>query len=185
MPEDLTTEKKTLEAITADWIAYDPLHGFVYEAALRVFAPWLKAGRILELGAGAGNFTKKLADLGEGLDTVEGSSLLCARLRDKSFTDHRVFDSLFEEFEPERRYISVFATFVNEHVADTRVIYDIARKALLPDGHLFIIVPNRRALSRQLACAMDLLPDLDSLSPADLKIGHRRTYDNEAFRDEI
>lgn len=77
------------------------------------------------------------------------------------------------------------SSFVNEHLADPSVIYTIAREALLPGGHLFVVVPNRESLSRQLAVAMGLLQYLDDLSPNDRKMGHCRTYSADDLRAEV
>jgi SAM-dependent methyltransferase len=183
MSLNAAAEKAALDELA--WTGYDVLHNFIYDAGLRAFGSKIKPGRALELGAGTGDFSRKFLTRCEALDTIEGSHAMATRLREKHYPRHRVIEALFEEFKPERQYRAVFASFVNEHVADPAVVYRIAKDALLPDGHLFIIVPNRQALSRQLAQAMGILERLDELTPNDHRAGHRRTYDIGDLRAEV
>jgi len=182
---DLAAEKRTLDSMVHNTITVNPLYDFIFDSGLRTFAPVMQGKHILELGAGSCNFTQKLLAHAEAVDVVEGSSIICRNLVAKNLPALTIADSLFEQFIPDQKYTDVIASFVNEHVADPSVIYDIARKALLPNGHLFLIVPNREALSRQLAREMHLIANLDSLTEADLKNGHRRTYDMDSFSAEI
>ncbi len=186
------SEKERVDRLVEGFVEDSPyaeesnlLQDFINETAINLIKSRLAQGRILELGSSNGAFSGKLAALGFGLDTVEGATLLCDHLKKKALPDHRVFESLFEAFEPEHIYSTVVAAFVNEHVIDPQIIYDVARRALLSGGHLLVIVPNRQAMSRQLAVEMGLLPSLDALSEADLRYGHRRTYDLKDLRDEV
>lgn len=185
---NVAEEKRKLDKIaaaTAAVYAINPLYSHLYEAALRTFAPWLKNGRALELGGGKGDFSRYLLNVFDAVDIVEGSGLFCETLRQMNHPGLHVIESLFEQFQPERRYDAVIASFVNEHIADTSVIYRIARQALKPGGSLFLIVPNRSALSRQFAQAMGMIEGLDDLTRNDLRSGHRRTYDIGELRKEV
>lgn len=183
---DLIAEKKSLANYgQKDIERTNPLYDFLFDAALRSFAPYFSKARTLELGAGSGSFTRKLLALSSHVDVVEGSSALCHKIREKNWENLTVIDSLFEEFCPSQTYNNVLASFVNEHVYNPSTVYDIGRQALLSEGYLFVVVPNRQALSRQLALAMGLVESLDSLTEADIRSGHRRTYDTESFLTEI
>jgi hypothetical protein len=61
----------------------------------------------------------------------------------------------------------------------------MARSVIKPDGLLMIVVPNARALSRQLALHMGLLKDLKELTPNDHNHGHRRVYDRVTLNHDI
>lgn len=182
---DVATKKLNLDAIFGEWPAHDILHDFLRDAVLRAFTPWLKPGRTLELGAGSGIFSNKLLAICEAVDSVEGSKVLCTRLREKNNPRHAIIHSLFEEFRPVRRYDNVIASFVNEHMDDVSIIYRIAREALLPGGILFIIVPNNMALSRQLAKAMGIMKQVSDLTAGDLHMGHCRTYNLSELQQEV
>jgi Methyltransferase domain len=72
-----------------------------------------------------------------------------------------------------------------EHVLEPSLVLKMVRQVLKPDGLLFMVVPNARALSRQLAIHMGLIPDLKALTENDLVNGHRRVYDRVYFNREI
>lgn len=189
MVNDLSAEKERLDSLCrpGERTTKVPnlLSPFIDEVALRLFTPWFGQGRLLELGAAGGRFSRRLAQLGRPFDTIEGAESRCEHLRRLALPGHRVHHALFEEFEPQEKYGAIFAFYVNEHVIDPAAIYTLARRALAPDGSLLILAPNRHALSRRLACAMGLLPSLDSLSPADHRVGHRRTYGRADLLAEI
>ena len=46
---------------------------------------------------------------------------------------------------------------------------------------MFVSVPNARSLHRLLGHAAGLMPDLYSLSPSDLELGHKRYFDTESI----
>lgn len=182
---DIIQEKKFLDSYAFQPTEVNVLYDFLFDEALRTYAPFMAGKHTLELGAGSGLFTQKLLALSDNVDIVEGSSTICEALNATQTPRLTVYDSLFETFTPEKKYGDVIASFVSEHVINTSVIYDLARKALLPDGHLLLVVPNRQSLSRQLAVAMGLIDDLEALGPSDHMNGHRRTYDLDTLLQEI
>ena len=183
--QDIAQEKEFLDSYATQAAEINVLYDFLFDEALRTYAPFMSGTHTLELGAGSGLFTQKLLDLSQTVDIVEGSSKICDLLRAARTPKLTVFDSLFETFEPQKKYTDVVASFVNEHVLDTSAVYALARKALLPDGHMLVIVPNRQSLSRQLAKAMGLIDNIEALTPTDHVNGHRRTYDLDSFLQEI
>ena len=93
--------------------------------------------------------------------------------------------SLFEEFNSEKKYDYIFASYILEHVLDPVEVLKVARKALKDDGILFVIVPNANALSRQLSVHMGFYDDLKSLTENDIYHGHRRVYDRVDLNKDI
>jgi 2-polyprenyl-3-methyl-5-hydroxy-6-metoxy-1,4-benzoquinol methylase len=93
--------------------------------------------------------------------------------------------SLFENFESEKKFDYIFACYVLEHVKDPIKFLKHATGLLNKNGLLFILVPNARALSRQLAQHMGLLDDLYSLTKNDIAHGHRRVYDRAILNRDI
>jgi hypothetical protein len=61
----------------------------------------------------------------------------------------------------------------------------MAKSVLKSDGLLMIVVPNARALSRQLALHMGLISDLKALTENDRNHGHRRVYDRVSLDRDI
>ncbi len=147
-----------------------------------LFKRFLQLGSILEVGAAEGNFAEKLMELdAPHLDLLDGSSVLCERLRSK-FGNARVFHSLIEDFEPDCAYDNILVNHVLEHVEDP--IADVRRIAswLEPKGRLFVAVPNAMSLHRQAAVMMGLLAHEEELNATDIAIGHRRVFNPVSLR---
>jgi 2-polyprenyl-3-methyl-5-hydroxy-6-metoxy-1,4-benzoquinol methylase len=152
---------------------------------VRTFSPYLRGGRGLELGCSDGFITEMLAERLGHLDVVDGSRKFLAEARKRDLPNVRFVESLFEEYTTSDQYDSVFASYILEHVYDPLAVLNMARSVLRPDGLLFIIVPNARALSRQLALHMGLLNDLKELTENDRNHGHRRVYDRVSLNADL
>jgi protein-L-isoaspartate O-methyltransferase len=148
--------------------------------AVRTFQPWLSSDtRALQLGYSEGVDTALLAQRVGRLDIVEGEPAFAADAR-TALPDSTVFESLFEDFtlpSDTPPYDAVFALYILEHVQSPVDVLLRAKTLLAPQGKLFVVVPNARALSRQLARHMGLLDELKALTPNDHNHGHRRVYD--------
>lgn len=180
-------EHRFLESVTHTYVTSDsPQDRAIKEMALRAFAPFLsKRVHALEMGCCDGYMTSLIAPQVASLDVVDGSTTWLERARARKLPGTRFFLSLFEDYEADRSYDVVFATYVLEHVANPQQFLGRVRALLNPDGMLLLVVPNARALSRQLARHMGLLPDLHSLTANDLNHGHRRIYDRVSLNREL
>lgn len=152
---------------------------------MRTFAPYLRGGRALELGCSDGFMTEMIAGHVDHLDVVDGSELFLAEAKKRGLPNVNFINSLFEEFEADEKYNYVIASYILEHVFDPVAVMKMARSVLQPDGLLLLLVPNARALSRQLAVHMGLLNGLKELTPNDHNHGHRRVYDRVDFDRDI
>jgi 2-polyprenyl-3-methyl-5-hydroxy-6-metoxy-1,4-benzoquinol methylase len=155
------------------------------ELIARTFAPYLRRGTGLELGCSDGFMTEMLAAKLERLDVVDGSERFLAEARKRKLPNVSFTHALFEEFKSATRYDFIFASYILEHVLDPVAVMRMAREVIKPDGLLMIVVPNARALSRQLALHMGLLKDLKALTENDHNHGHRRVYDRVALNRDI
>lgn len=136
----------------ADWI-YD------------IVAPYL-GGSVLEIGAGHGTLTERLAR-GRAVTATDVSPRCVAVLEERyaGSPDVRVALADVRDAPSLGRFDAVVLINVLEHVADdTRAVRALAR-ALAPGGHLVLVVPALRAL----------------FSDFDRRIGHYRRYE----RDEL
>lgn len=108
------------------------------EAALDAFRP---RGRILELAAGTGLWTRHLVRYAEGLVAVDASlqTLEVNRARVEGQVEYVVAD-LFT-WEPEERFDLVFFSFWLSHVPEERFdqFWALVRSALRPAGRVFVI----------------------------------------------
>jgi 2-polyprenyl-3-methyl-5-hydroxy-6-metoxy-1,4-benzoquinol methylase len=152
---------------------------------VRTCTPYLSGGRALELGCSDGFMTEMIAARVDDLDVVDGSAKFLAEAQKRNLPNVTFVYSLFEEFTSPVKYDAVFASYILEHVADPVAVMRMARSVLKPQGLLFIVVPNARALSRQLAAHMGLLENLKNLTENDHNHGHRRVYDRVDLNRDV
>lgn len=183
----LKEEKEFLNKVYTKYTLHDdPQTRVMREFAARIISPYLhKDGAGLELGCSDGYFTEILASKINSLDVVDGSAGFIEEAKKRNVKNARYFHSLFEEYTPDRQYDFVFASYIMEHVLEPKLVLDMVQRVLKPGGILYIVVPNARALSRQLAMHMGLYSDLKQLTENDLKFGHRRVYDRVNLNRDV
>lgn len=182
-----SNEMDFLESLTGTYITSEsPQDRLMKTLAIQTFRPHIQPGwNALEFGCCDGFMTSMIAPLVAKLTVVDGSRHFISLAKKRVPADVEFIHTLFEDYQPDARYDCIFATYVLEHVQDAISFLQHARSLLKPGGLLFIVVPNARALSRQLARHMGLLDDLYSLTPNDLNHGHRRVYDRTSFNKDI
>jgi 2-polyprenyl-3-methyl-5-hydroxy-6-metoxy-1,4-benzoquinol methylase len=184
---DKANEKKLIEDYASNYITSNDSsqQRLMRELEIRTFKPYLDRARALELGCEIGYMSELIAPLVDRLDVVDGSEEFIRQAKKRNIPNANYHCCLFEDFQPTHRYDSIFASHILEHLLDVPVVLNIARNALTPKGCLFVAVPNARALSRQLARHMGLIESLYSLTPNDLRGGHRRVYDRISLNREL
>jgi 2-polyprenyl-3-methyl-5-hydroxy-6-metoxy-1,4-benzoquinol methylase len=170
-------------------IASDSWYGKGVNAAtvaysVRIFSRHWKPGSCLEMGPAEGLATAELVKHFKDLTCVDGAEAFCAALRARH-AGIKAHCSLFEEYEPERRFDNIVLGHVLEHVADPIVILARAKAWLTPGGRVFAAVPNARSYHRQMGVIMGLLDEEHALNATDVHHGHRRVYDPESFRRDF
>lgn len=154
--------------------------------AVRTFAPYLQpTADALELGCSDGYMTALIASLVKQLTVVDGSVTFIEMAKAKELRNVNFYHSLFEDYQADKPFDCIFACWVLEHVIDPVDLLKKVATLLKPDGVLCIVVPNARAMSRQLARHMGLLDDLYALTPNDVRHGHRRVYDRTLFNRDL
>ena len=185
---DTKQEKEFLESVIPTYVTSESAQDrLIKSLAIRTFIPYMQYGkRALEFGCSDGFMTSLIINHVEHLTVVDGSETFLSMTKDRIKSNNATFvHSLFEEFDPTDKFDYIFATYVLEHVADAINFLKLAANLLTDSGLLFVVVPNARALSRQLARHMGLLEDLFVLTPNDLNHGHRRVYDRIALSRDI
>ena len=180
-------EMEFLESVIETYVTSEsPQDRLIKSLAIRTFKPYMRrAGNALEFGCCDGYMTSLIAPLCEKLTVIDGSRTFIEMARKRVPSNVDFVHTLFEDYAPDIRYDYIFATYVLEHVGDAVGFLKLARGLLSPHGQLFIVVPNARALSRQLARHMGLLGDLYTLTPNDINHGHRRVYDRVSLTRDL
>ena len=144
----------------------------------------------LEIGCGAGSWTRVLCLHYRQVDVVDGSSQLLERVAAENadapaeLTTHH---ALIEDFNPapNQAWQHIYMTFLLEHLVDPVAVLRQVGQWLRPGGTLFIAVPNADSLHRVLAFRMGLIQRTDELSANDHRVGHRRVYTRALLRDHL
>lgn len=172
-------EKAFLESVTHTYVTSESAQDrLIKSLAVRTFKPFICSdGSGLEFGCCDGYMTSLIAPLCGSLTVVDGSQTFINMARKHVPVKIKFEHALFEEFNPDRKFDYIFATYVLEHVLDSIGFLKHARRLLSDRGLLFIVVPNARAMSRQIARHMGLIDDLFALTQNDINHGHRRVYD--------
>ena len=155
------------------------------ELAVRTFSPYLKGGTCLELGCSDGFMTELLAQKVENLVVVDGSKEFLSQARERGLSNVTFEFGLFENYRSVHKFDYIVASYILEHVKDPVRILKNAKSLMSSSGKLFVVVPNARALSRQLALHMGYIKDLKYLTDNDLNHGHRRVYDRASLNADL
>lgn len=135
---------------------------------VELIEPYLE-GPLLEVGAGHGTFTERLATIGRHVVALEpgvtGSQVLAARFEDHPGVE--VASQVVEELPRRPTFASAVMINVLEHIEDDRGTVAAIRDRLIPGGHLAVWVPAFQSL----------------YSEFDRQIGHHRRYRRRPLLD--
>lgn len=152
---------------------FNVMHPFM----LKSFEPFFINGNLLELGSFKGDFTSRFLHYFDEITCVEASSHAIDAARIKLGDSITFVNGRFESVILPKRYNNIIMTHVLEHLDDPiSVLKRIKNEWLAPNGRLFLVCPNANAPSRQIAVKMGLVEYSSSVTPAEKKHGHRRTY---------
>jgi 2-polyprenyl-3-methyl-5-hydroxy-6-metoxy-1,4-benzoquinol methylase len=146
---------------------------------------WVKGPEVLELGFGDDQWTEKILRRFGHSHVVDASERLLVQAQVKYGDRITTYASLFEEFSPPKRFDSVVASYVLEHVEDPVEVMTRAASWLAPGGHVLVVVPHADSIHRRLAVAMGMQTRTDALGPTDRQMGHRRVYTIAAMERDI
>ncbi len=189
----MSVDEDLLNKIASEYhLTADVPDMFIENTCQRYELKWVKERvtpgvSVLDLGYGDGLFLEDFAKSNE-LTLVEGSSELAivARSRIKELgLKAKVINSLFEDFNPERKFDVVIASHVLEHVDNPDLVLMKIKSWLEPEGLLICIVPNRESLHRRLGLKLGLIDRLDQLSPRDKVVGHQRVYSFSELKEQV
>lgn len=154
---------------------YDVMHPLM----ARSIRPFLKKGSMLELGSFEGHLTEILLkeDKLNEITCIEASSEAISNVKESVSSKVKIINSMFENYESEKRHENILMTHVLEHLDDpVSVLKTINDKWLTDDGLFYLICPNANAPSRQIAVKMGLITHNAAVTPAEHLHGHRITY---------
>jgi 2-polyprenyl-3-methyl-5-hydroxy-6-metoxy-1,4-benzoquinol methylase len=181
-PRDLDQETSN----TADHqYAYDFDFDVMHPLMVRAFQPFFRPGRLLELGSFKGDFTRRLLPHFADITCVEGSGLAVAEARSRLRDRVTIHHDRFESVALPGRYENIVMTHVLEHLDDpVAILRRVNEEWLSPGGRFFLVCPNAKAASRQIAVKMGLISHPEAVTPSESAHGHRVTYAPETLMRE-
>jgi 2-polyprenyl-3-methyl-5-hydroxy-6-metoxy-1,4-benzoquinol methylase len=157
--------------------AYGFDHDVMHPFLIRTFQPFLRPGRMLELGSHTGQLSRRLLDHSDELTCVDASADAVTATRQQVGDAATVVQARIEEARLEGTFDNVVMTHVLEHLDDpVGALRRINDEWLSPGGRLFLVCPNANAPSRQIAVHMGLISDNAAVTEAERRHGHRSTY---------
>ncbi len=144
------------------------------------------ADSLLELGVGHGYTTDIFSNSYSRHVVLEGSPAVIRNFRETHpECSAEIVETYFEEFYTDERFDVIVMGFILEHVDEPLVILQNFRKFLVPNGKMFLAVPNAEVLNRKLGYLAGLLDDISTLSENDRLLGHKRYYTVSNLTDEV
>jgi SAM-dependent methyltransferase len=155
-------------------------------AGARAFLyPYLRRGRVLNLGLGYGVWDDRLNQERDcqvvGLDlSRELVERFSARYPAIEYVCSDVFD-----YAPPAAFDTIVASHILEHIDDAVGLLRRLHGWLRPAGVLLLVVPNADSLHRQLGVKMGFLRQVTDLNDGDRLLGHRRVYTRALLREHF
>jgi ubiquinone/menaquinone biosynthesis C-methylase UbiE len=181
-------EINALEKISDEYLKPDPgrivdkkLVSMIVDEVL----PWIEGPEVLEMGFGDDEWTTKIINKIGHSNIVDASTVLLKTSKEKYKDKIQTYESLFENFKPDKKFNTIISSYILEHVEDPVLVLKNALEWLAPTGKLIAIVPHAGSFHRRLAVAMNLHKNLTDLREIDHRMGHRRVYTLEAFDRDI
>lgn len=187
--EDLDPQAER-ERLTEIATAYAPGNESLTEKEANLFAAAegvadVVGPDVLVLGAATGVWAPPLLERFDHFDTVDAVAELIEAQKQVYGDRVRGHVSLFEEFEPEKRYDTVVMGHVLEHVHDAVALLRRAKSWCKAGGRILILVPNAESIHRLIGVELGFLEAPTSFTPGDLALGHRRVYTQETLAGDV
>lgn len=177
--------KSKLEQVSTWYKSTKGLNSFMIYCVYLEFRKFLQEP-ILEIGPADGGMTTLIFDdyNPKEIDIVEASDQYCEFLS-KKFKKANVFNSYLEDFQTHKKYKTIIASHILEHVEDVGKFLKSTYNLLDKNGKFLISVPNALSIHRLLGVEMGLLKYPTQLNEQDKEIGHFRVYDPKTLQTDL
>lgn len=188
----MSNERESLQVI-AGLYQHESLAGIneaLHVAVRDAVIPAAGGESALEIGCGAGLWTTVLCQKYPQVDVVDASPLLLNHVKGLCAHSPATLDcheAMIEAFRPPegKKWFHIYLTFLIEHLVDPISVLKMIKPWLLPDGAIFVAVPNANSFHRELAVRMGMLQSVHELSDNDKRLGHRRVYTMDLLTDHV
>jgi 2-polyprenyl-3-methyl-5-hydroxy-6-metoxy-1,4-benzoquinol methylase len=152
---------------------------------LKKFKLFFNNNDCLELGAGNGNFTIKLAKFFNKITIVEGSLKSINKIKRLNIKNIDIINQDIEKINIKKKFNNIFIVHTLEHLKKRIYTLKKIKNLLTNKGILYVATPNANAISRQIAVKMGLIKKNNSITPGERSHGHQITYDLKKLEKDI
>ena len=139
----------------------------------------------LEIGSFDGSMTELLMEYHDSVSVVEPSSEMASLLSSKFSDRVSVTNSTIENVQIQEKFDYIYLIHTLEHLDDPTAALKKISSLLSDDGILLVAVPNARALSRQIAVKMGIIPFHGAVTDGEALQGHHRTYSLDTLESDL
>ena len=143
-----------LERVAEGYDTFVDFDGVLSRYAGKVIGPRIQDLRTLECGAASGVMTQILVEAASELQVVEASKHYASGLRSQFGDRIEVHNVLLEDFKPNGKFDAIIIAGLLHHLSDPGQALSDARRWLVPNGTLYVTVPNMLSFHRRLHVAM-------------------------------
>ncbi len=155
---------ETLERIASLHNTHADFDGVLAHYTGQIVTPLVHQRTVLECGCSTGVITEMIVGEVKELDVVEGSQIYADKVEERFHGQLRMFVSLFDEFEADKKYDIILFLGVLHHLETPAKTLKHLSRFLKDDGELLISVPNMTSLHRRLGVAMGVVEDVYATS---------------------
>jgi len=157
----------------------------MHDYMLKKFKCHFNNNDCLELGAGNGNFTLKLAKFFKNITIVEGSSKSINKIKKLNIKNINIINQDIEKINIKKKFNNIFIIHTLEHLQKRIHTLKKLKNLLTNNGILYVATPNANAISRQIAVKMGLIKKNNSITLGEKSHGHQITYDLKRLEKDI
>lgn len=137
----------------------------------------------LELGPAEGVMTEELLNDFKELTVIEGSKYLLDQINEHEKLT-KIY-GLFEEVSLDKKFDTVIADHIFEHVDEPKLLLNIVKNFMHEDSRLIIGVPNADSFHRILGEKLGMLKSRFDLNERDHQQGHQRVFDISSLKELV
>lgn len=178
--------QELLDSVYEGYCCNQPQDDLMRRLVIRTFKPFFKqGGNALELGCSNGYMTELLAPNFSSIDVLEAVENFIKDARARNIPNAIFHHTLFESFHTKQKFDVIMASYMLTHIPDDVGLLKHLHNMLKDDGRVFVVTPNSRVLSRQLALHMGYIEDLKLLTDHDRNHAHHHAYDRVSLNRTI
>jgi len=181
----MENEHKRLTEVAKNFSIRNGFDGQLNQYVYRRIAQWFNGLSVLELGCADGGMSIHLPKHFKRITLVDAVPEYIENVKNLLGSKAEYITGLFEEVSIQKTFDTVLATNILEHVVDPVNLLQKIAEWLSNDGVIICSVPNARSIHRQVGVKMDVLKNIQELSEADHRLGHRRVYTAETLRADF